>query len=64
MLDIIGPAGPLMYPDQVFCYRPSGHSRGPGYNLKFMSSIWYAQQAPSCQTHIYTLLKAALRKAD
>ena len=44
--------------------RHSGHSRGRGYNPRLMSSILYAPQAPLCQTHIYTVLKAALRKAD
>ena len=29
-----------------------------------MSSIWYAPQAPLCQIYIYTVLKAALKKAD
>ena len=43
--------------------RPSRHSRGRGYNPRLMSSIWCAPQAPSCQTHIYTLLKAAPEKS-
>ena len=44
--------------------RLNGHSCGRGYNARWIPSIWCAPQAPSCQTHIYTVLKAALRKAD
>ena len=29
-----------------------------GTNPRLMSSIWCAPQAPSCPTHIYTVLKA------
>ena len=47
-----------------FVMRPNRHSRGQGYNPRLISSIWCAPQAPSCQTHIYTVLKAGLRKAD
>ena len=37
--------------------RHNGHSRGRGYDPRLMSSIWCAPQAPSCPTHIYTVLK-------
>ena len=40
--------------------RDNGHSRGRGYNPRLMSSIWCAPQVPLYQTHIYTVLKAAL----
>ena len=40
----------------------SRHSLGRGYNPRLMPSIRCTPQAPSCQTHIYTLLKAALKK--
>ena len=43
----------------IVVVRPSGHSCGRGYNPRLMSSIWCAPQVPSCQTYIYTLLKAA-----
>ena len=42
--------------------RHNGRSLGRGYDPRLMSSFWCAPQAPSCQTHIYTVLKAALRK--
>ena len=44
--------------------RHNGHSHGRGYNPRLISSIWCAPQVPSCQTHIYTVLKSGLRKAD
>ena len=34
------------------------------YNPRSMPSIWCTPQAPSCQSNIYTVLKAALREAD
>ena len=54
-----------MYTRAVHNYivmRPNEHNCGRGYNLRSMPSIWCPSQAPSCQFHIYTVLKAALRK--
>ena len=40
---------------------PSGSAtdnRGRGYNPRLMPSIWYTPKVPSCQSHIYIVLKA------
>ena len=42
--------------------RLNGHNCG--YNPRSMPSIWYTPQALSCHSHSYTVLIAALRKAD